>query len=528
MMHAVVWIPDWPLETLRAYGRTQNNGGNAVYEHNKVTVVDDVAAQLGVFKGMKKRHAKSISPMVELLPRCYDLEIQNFDRVIRVCEEFISHVVVLQPGMLLFNSRGPVRMVGSQEKLADLVLGRLVEEIGCEAHIGFGEGTLCAVLAAYEDSSVKNTALFLDPMPLGVLKEVCFSVERTAQMTEFLNDLHLLGLRTLRDLKNLDRALLFSRFGEIAKFAISLLDLDLYLPEKEQGQQKQVTVERKLDTPVMNSESATFLARELGTELVRILEYEGYYAKELVIQIQMTNSQKFLRTWHLDAVDVPVIVDRVRWQIKMWLSEFDFDSASTQREPIGIASILLQAQNLWLLGHQQTVLWGREESISQSTHRAIHRIQTLVGQENTVVPRLVSKLNPKSAYVLEPWSFTADSHERCGDASWLGAIPEPWPGKILDHVEPICIMDARGHPCKVSSLGRFYCTEGCGFVEPNKIAGKRQNGKITQFSAPWLYRRQWWEEKVGLDQVWCEIGVEQGQAFLCVWDSQGWALVGEY
>ncbi|MBM7825353.1 protein ImuB [Arcanobacterium pluranimalium] len=527
-MHAVVWIPLWPIEALRAYGLVKARDGVAVYDQDGVISFDSKAAQQGIYYGMKKRYAKALAPEIELVRRRFDLEALNFEKVIRACEKCVSTLTVLRPGMLIFHARGPIRMFGSQETLAENVIEKIVEDTGYEAHVGLGEGTLCAILAAYNDQFIENARAYLDPLPIDKLEYACFSTERRAQMKSFIADLHLLGINTVLELRNLDRALLYSRFGMVARLAVSLLELDFLFPELSENSCTGIVVERHLDPPVTNSESFAFLVRELGTELVRLLEYEGYFAKELSLFIRTSAAAEMERTWHLDAVDVPVIVDRCRWQLKVWLSELvDNDSYGENQN---ITYLELRAQNLFPAGFTQGVLWGREEKHSQLAHKAINRLQALVGLEKVVTPILKSQLDPSSAYELEPWEYKNSADRKSEIGEWPGAIPRPWPGRILQTYETITIVDPRGHICAVNSLGRFYCIQGCGFIEPSSFISKRYAGKITSYSSPWLHRAQWWtlKKEKEIDRVWCEIVVDYLHAFLCRWESSAWHLVGEY
>ncbi|MFC5370179.1 hypothetical protein [Arcanobacterium bovis] len=525
-MHAVVWIPLWPVETLRSHGFIKQQEGVAVYDHNGIVSFDSKAAQLGISYGMKKRYAKASAPEIELVRRRLDLENFNFEKVMKACENFVSSLTILRPGMLIFQTRGAVRMFGSQEKLAEEILGKITEDTGHEAHIGFGEGTLCAILAAYNDQFVENAQTYLDPLPVEALEHACFSPKLQAQMKTFIADLQLLGIATLADLRALDKSLLYSRFGYIAQFAFSLLELEFSLPEQKEELRRYIAVKRNLDPPVTNSESFAFLARELGNELVQLLERESCFAKELCVYVRTSDSKELSRTWHLDAVDVPTIVDRTRWQLKVWMEQLH--ESDSDDEGQSVTYLEIRAQSLFPAGFSQGVLWGREDSYSELAHKAINRLQALVGQEKVLIPTLKAQLAPNTAYKLEPWECGNNSADKGKDGSWPGAIPRPWPRKILETYEPITICDVQGHVCVVNSLGRFYCVHGCGFVEPVFFNSQRYSGEINSYSAPWLHRRQWWAPKKETDHVWCEVVLDDLHAFLCRWDSAGWRLVGEY
>ena len=122
MMRGSVWVPDWPVASAIMAGRALLEEPVAIYA-NRVVAVNGVAYAEGVREGMKRRQAQSVASGLHLIRQDPDLEVASFERVVRVCEEHIAYLSVLEPGLITFLARGPVGAAGSVRALSENLVG---------------------------------------------------------------------------------------------------------------------------------------------------------------------------------------------------------------------------------------------------------------------------------------------------------------------------------------------------------------------------------------------------------------------
>ena len=121
-MRGVVWIPDWPVVAALLSGQAEANEPIAVFEH-RIVAINGLAHREGVRVGMKRRQAQSVLPTLKLIRHDAALDVAHFERVVRVCEQHIAYLSVLEPGLLTFLARGPVASAGSVSALSQNLIG---------------------------------------------------------------------------------------------------------------------------------------------------------------------------------------------------------------------------------------------------------------------------------------------------------------------------------------------------------------------------------------------------------------------
>lgn len=516
----VVWVPNWPVVTAILHGQATAQEPIAVYTQRGIVAVNDVAYNAGVREGMRRRSAQATLPDLVLIKREEDLEVQAFEAVLRACEEHISDLVVLEPGTATFLARGAIRTAGSAEALAENVVGQVADDTGMEAHVGFADGLLAAILAARRDAVVSDAAAFLDSQPLSVLRSACFSAQAHSQMGAFISTMEDLGVRLVGDLRRLDRSSVLSRFGAIGKQACDLIEGREGAVRGAPGGQGSCIVERRLDEPLLNLDQAAFLARELSEELSAQFTHMGKIARDFTITAQSASGRTLQRSWVVDHGASRDITDRVRWQLSAWLKSV------TDGPESGLVYLGIQADQLVPAGASQGVLWGGDHSHERVATRAVSRIQSLLGKDAVVVPDFVGGRHPAQAYQLRPWD--AASEEHADTQPWPGKIPQPWPSTVAVEPEEIAVVDERGHVCQVSALGVFFCADACTDPRPARYGNGKTYIDIVECAGPWLHEVGWWNPKTQERKAWCEAIDANGHGSLFYRDGEQWWLSGRY
>ena len=377
MMHASVAVPDWPVAAATSAGQVGSDEPAAVLGVGGVVCANAWARRLGVRTGMRKREALSICPELVVVQRDVRRDALRFESVLRAVDAHVAHVVVVEPGRVIFPARGAVRAAGSMEALAEALIGQIADVAGCEAHVGCGEGTLAALLAAQSDVflDVEGSAQFLKRTKVeGTLVGVVPS--RRAEARSCLELLAALGVRTVGDLTDLGAAAMASRFGEMGSLLWQLArGRDVHLPA-EATTSPGIVCTRVFEPPLQNVEEAVFSARGLAEELVQAMGVRTAASGRLRIDAVFDDGEELSRSWSVGGGGARDVVDRVRWQLGGWAGggplarlELRLDAASADAAP--------------------EPLWGGRSAGNERAAAAVARIQTVLGEESVRVPRKV-------------------------------------------------------------------------------------------------------------------------------------------
>src|SRR5699024_6541818 len=126
----------------------------AIHDGQGVLLCSATARSQGVRSGMSRRSAQQMCPELVLLGVDDTRDARSFEPIVQAVEAVAAGVQVLRPGIVLLPARGPSRYAGSEEQLADQLIGAVAEESGAECQVGIGEGLLTVLLAAREGSIV--------------------------------------------------------------------------------------------------------------------------------------------------------------------------------------------------------------------------------------------------------------------------------------------------------------------------------------------------------------------------------------
>lgn len=517
----VVWVPDWPVVTAMMHENVDPSAPVAVLSSNRVIAANGAALAGGITVGMRKRTAQATLPDLAIFKQDVSAEVAAFERVVRSCEAHIAHMSILEPGTLTFSARGPVRAAGSEEKLTEALLGEIAADSGMEAHVGFAQGLLGAVLAARRDMQITNLRAFLDGQPMSAILEACFSPQVKKRQSAFISSLSSLGVRYIGDLRGLDREAVVTRFGVAAVEALALISGEEELASGRLYEATSCVIDRDLDDPLERIDQAAFLAREMAEMLVDDLTRRGVISREITIETRAVSGRSRRRSWNIDTASSRDITDRVRWQLSAWMAEAEDGPDS------GIIHLGISASELYPAGYAQGTLWGGDRTHEKAAQRAVSRIQTLLGQDSVVVPEKVGGRQPQEAYLLTSWEAEKGKHADV-DAPWPGAIPQPWPSTLKEKPVKAAVLDRFGHECLLSSLGTFYCSYGCADPRPARLVEAEVSYDLVEYAGPWLQSVGWWNPQTQQRKAWCEAVDEQGRGLLFHREHQQWWLSGVY
>ncbi|MGP9681321.1 MULTISPECIES: DNA polymerase Y family protein [unclassified Brachybacterium] len=472
-----VTVPDWPL--LAALDRHQRRlveespeGGPAVIDpvvvpvilldQHRVTHTSAAAREAGALPGMKRRAARAACPEALVLEADRENESALFELVAAAVDTIAAGVDVLRPGVLLMSARGPARHQGGEEKLAERILDAVAELTGWDCSVGIADGPFAALLASPPGRIVREgrSADYLSPHPITTLRSAPVGPgwghrgqpsaqrpERRLDLAETVDLLQRLGITTLGDLAALPSAAVADRFGPDVSTLHLLARGDEPAPPATHHPTQPILAETTLETPLVRTDQAAFIARPLAEELHTMLVANGLVCTRLRIVARTEGGEEMERTWRHDgALTVADVVDRIRWQCDGWITRSRLGGPSTG----AITRIGLHPLQLAPAGESAPALWGSAGEAAVRASRAFARAQGLAGEDAVQVPVHVGGRLLADEMVLVPWrSEKPASHP----GPWPGSLPRPVPTTVFRDPPPVTLEDADGRPVVVTARG---------------------------------------------------------------------------
>lgn len=493
---AAVWVPDWPALAAMTALDVPVDRPAVVHDGHRVTAASAVARGRGVRIGMRRRHAQETCPDVVLLPSDPARDVRLFEPVVAATESVVHGVELARAGLLLLPAGGAARHHGSEEVLAALLVEAVAHGCGYEALVGVGDGPGVAALAARTGTLVPagGARAFLGPLVVGSLVHVA-PEGLAGSVTELAGLLARLGLRTLGDLAALPATDVRTRFGAVGAWAHRLASgADGRAPNLRRLE-PDVLVEQSLDPPVDRVEGTAFAARRLAEALHETLVARGAGCGRLRITARTEAGQELVRTWRTDAalggLAAARVTDRVRWQLEGWLSAAPVGASGAPAgtedpEPGALVHLSLLAQDVVAAGAEQGRLWGGPSGTDVRAHRALHRVQGLLGPHAVLGAAVQGGRELRDQVHLVPWGEDRPA-ARPAAAPWPGRLPDPAPATVLDEPEPVELLDAEGRPVRVSA--RLLLS-----APPAQVRRATGTGalEVRAWAGPWPVVQRWW------------------------------------
>ncbi|NNH06805.1 DNA polymerase Y family protein, partial [Cellulomonas fimi] len=310
---------------------------------------------------------------------------------------------------------------------------------------------------------------------------------------ELVDLLHRLGLRTLGQLAALPPADVHARFGRLGAWAQTLARGDDERPPARRRPEADLEVAAELDPPVERVDTATFAGRRLAEDLHAQLVHRSVTCGRLQIAARTDDGTDLVRTWRTDlggfgGLTPQRITDRIRWQLESWLSStavatargraqdapdqvrahrarvarararddgtqdpWAFDDLPLDPWPdedvraVTLVRLVVTALDVAPAGAEQGRLWGGPSGGDLRAHRALDRVQGIVGGQGVLTATLQGGRGVRDQVHLRPWGEQPQP-PRATDLPWAGRLPDPAPATVLVRPVAVDVRDAAGRP----------------------------------------------------------------------------------
>ncbi|MDI3314736.1 MAG: DNA polymerase Y family protein [Mycobacterium sp.] len=512
---------DWPAVAAAAAAGLHPTAPVAVSLANRVIACSSAARSAGVRRGLRRREALARCPQLHVVTADTDRDARFFEKVIAAVDELTPRFEVLRPGLLVLPVRGVARFFGSERHAAER-LSDAVAAVGVECQVGIADRLPTAVFAARAGRVVPpgEDARFLSALSIRQLAtEPSLSGPGREELTDLL---WRMGIRTIGQFAALARTDVASRFGADAVAAHRLARGEPERAPSRRARPPELHAVLHCDPPIDRVDAAAFAGRSLAATLHRTLLAAGVACTRLAIHAVTANGEELHRVWRCaEPLTEDATADRVRWQLDGWLH--NRTAANCPAAPVTL--LRLQAVEVVSGGALQLPLWGGPgEDDRLRARRALVRVQGLLGQQAVQVPVLSGGRGPAERITLTP---LGDPPVPQADPRppWPGQLPQPSPAVLLD--DPVELLDAQGHPVRVTRRGMFS-------ADPARLIAHGRVDRLRWWAGPWPVDERWWDPdgaaapggRIARAQVLLE--GDPGTALLLCHRRHRWYLEGRY
>ncbi|MGH3657599.1 MAG: DNA polymerase Y family protein [Micromonosporaceae bacterium] len=549
----VVWCPDWPVVAAVVSEGHPPGAPIAVLAAGRVLACSPQARVDGVRRGLRRREAQGRCPELIVVNQDPARDVRAFEPVVTAVEAIAPGVAVLRPGACAIAVRGPARYFGGEQRAAERMVDHVAEACGVECQVGVADGIFTAFHAARAGVVVDpgHSAEFLAPLDVAALER-----------PELVDILRRLGIRTLGEFAGLPEADVLTRFGEDAAMAHRFARGLDPRPLAARTPPPDLDAVMELDPPADRVDAAVFATRTLGETLHQRLAGHGLACTQLLIEARTEHGEELTRQWRHDgALSAADIADRVRWQLDGWLSG---TSIGVRRRPpkisiiggsggsglveehpegrptAGITRLRLVPDGVVAQSGMQLGLWGDAGQGRERAHRALSRVQGLLGPEAVLTAVPSGGRGTADLVRLVAWGDER-SPDRPPGRPWPGRIPEPAPALV--YPEPLPALVYGPDAGSVGVTGRHLmtaplCRVVVGLSETThesllrRVASEGPRGgspvDVTSWAGPWPVEERWWAPAEAQRRARFQVCLADGRALLLALSGGRWWVEAVY
>lgn len=272
-------------------------------------------------------------------------------------------------------------------------------------------------------------------------------------------------------------------------------------------------VQEKFEEPVERVDMAAFAARALAERLHEKLTGYGLVCTRLAIVAITAQGQELYRVWRHDGVlTAQAIADRTRWQLEGWLT--------SRKLACGIIALQLIPEGVLAQVGLQPGLWGEAGAERDRAHRALHRVQGMLGPDAVVTAVLGGGRDPQTQATLVPWGD--ERKPALGQGPWPGRLPPPSPAVVPAEPQPVEVLSETGQQVRVDARLALSAT-------PCFVVMGKSRVRIEAWAGPWPVDERWWAPREGPNRlVRLQATLANGQAVLLVLSGGAWSIPAEF
>jgi protein ImuB len=259
----------------------------------------------------------------------------------------------------------------------------------------------------------------------------------------------------------------------------------------------------ELDPPVQRVDAVAFAAKGLADRMLDRLAGRGLACTRVVIEAETEHGERLSRCWRLasrsggplgpgdGALTPAALAERVRWQLDGWLTaptDPDIEEATG-----GLTLLRLVPDEVVPADGRQLGFWGGDQAAHDRADRALARVQGMLGYESVVTAVVQGGRTPAEQVRWVPWGEAREPQRplvvESIPTAWPGALPAPFPARVLDPPASAQLCDEQGNAVVVSGRGEQSAAPAR--VECAVLPGG--GGAVSGWAGPWASDVRWWD-----------------------------------
>jgi protein ImuB len=562
----VLWCPDWPITAAVMTGDVAD-GPVAILRANRVVAASSQARAEGVRRGMRRREAQSRSPDIDLLVDDPSRDARAFERVVAAIEAFTPLIEIVRPGLCQFATRGPSRYFGGDAVLVDRVLA-VVEALGVDVKIGVADGPFAAALAArtaraYLVAPGESLTFTRDHSIRALISSGAdrlgdgrshrragrVGLSHPDHLSELVDLLTRLGLKTLGTFAALDRADVLARFGPVGMHAHQLACGDDERALEPTPIPPDLTVTTELDPPVGRVDAAAFVATGLAEELHTRLGHHGLACTRVRIEAVTEGGVELVRLWRHEragaagGLTATALADRVRWQLDGWLRAVSMHTdiqRANESEPAddhdqnpgtnahrALIRITLSPDEVTPDAGRQLGFWGAGANDERAA-RAFTRLQGLLGPDAVAIAVPSGGRSAGELVQLVAWGDARPTTPAGEQPIWPGQLPAPLPTVVHQPPLPADLRTAEGWPVRVTGRGGVEGEPARLAIATTAMASPTRPLAVTAWAGPWPVEERWWDLQSARRRARLQVVTADGTAHVLSLEGGDWWVEATY
>ncbi len=543
-----LWFPDWPV-----YALSRSKGWNVlepavVVKEHRVFACNAAARTAGVKQGMKQRHALATCPHLLMAEDDTAQQLAVHEDVLLALEDVAAGVETLRPGLVAFPMDSLAKYYGGEDRAVELLLDAAVR-MGADCLAGTADDVVTAVWAARAGKNIAPGcgADFVASLPVEALvSEVALGYPR-----ELVDLLRQLGVRTLGQFAQLPRTDVSTRCGSSAvqwhRIACGEVERDV-APRRDVPP---IEVRQDMDTPIVNTETAAFVARQVAVRLHSELFAVGDACLRLAVRAYVVPPPGYEgptvieRVWRCrEPLTEEETAQRVRWQLDGWITRLragmakgghadedaDIDTDWLGGD-IGIEALELVPVETVPAGRVEMALWGGPDEGICAARAAAGRAQALIGVQRVLRPIHCGGRAVAGRVVTVPYGDD--------DPEVVSALPtKQWEGELLFPLPSLVgVKEEKKNPAATHPAARVRVVDEAGV--PVSVTGRglfsgvprwlewgTKRLVITGWAGPWPVDEGWWARGKCYARV--QVSTEKEGAYLLVCQGARWRIEATY
>ncbi|HCT78135.1 MAG TPA: DNA repair protein, partial [Micromonosporaceae bacterium] len=131
----------------------------------------------------------------------------------------------------------------------------------------------------------------------------------------------------------------------------------------------------------------------------------------------------------------------------------------------------------------QPGLWGEAGAERDRAHRALHRVQGILGPDGVLTALLGGGRDPQVQASLVPWGD--ERKPSLPPGPWPGRLPAPSPAQVLPEPEQVRVVSADGAEVRVNARLELSAI-------PAALVLGKSTVRIEAWAGPWPVDERWW------------------------------------